>query len=85
MATLREVKALAKKLGAKVEDEKSGNFHTCMVEAPHRKRWACDSIHELVDETNRPWKPDYDDMLTRMGYGLEDCLGKCEWCDGVEG
>jgi hypothetical protein len=82
MATLRQVKALAEKLGAKVEDDKCGYTHECRVEAPHRKRWSCDSIHELVDATNIPWKPDYDDMLARMGRGLEDCIGECEWCDG---
>lgn len=83
MATLRQVKALAKKLGAKVEDDKHGDSHECRVEAPHRKRWKCDDIHELVDSCWQPWKPNYADLLDRMNYGLEDCIGECEWCDGV--
>jgi len=84
--TLKDVKALAKKLGAKVEDDKCGNYHTCRVEAPHGKVWACDDIHELVDETNRPWKPDYADMLSRMEHGLNDCPQRddCEWCNPME-
>jgi hypothetical protein len=82
MTTLRNVKALAKRLGAKVEDGKVGFAHECRVESPHRKRWACDGIHELVDSANRPWKPDYADLLDRMSHGLEDCIGDCEWCDG---
>lgn len=81
MTTLKDVKILAKRLGAKVEDDKCGHTHECRVEAPHRKRWSCDGIHELIDCTNRPWKPDYADVLARMNYGLEDCIGDCEWCD----
>lgn len=82
MTTLKQVKALAATLGASVEDERCGNFHECRVEAPHRKRWKCDGIHELVDSTNRPWKPDYADMLDRMNFGVEDCTDpECEWCE----
>jgi len=81
MATLKQVRALAKQLGAKVEDDKSGLTHECRVESPHRKRWACCGIHELIDSTNRPWAPDYADVLDRMNHGLEDCIGDCEWCD----
>lgn len=83
--TLKDVKAHAAVLGAKVEDYKIGNSHECRVEAPHRKRWACCEIHELVSDAYRPWKPDYEDLLARMAYGLEDCVGDCEWCDGGEG
>jgi hypothetical protein len=82
MRTLREVKTVASFLGAKVEDDKCGHTHECRVEAPHRKRWACDGIHELIASTNIPWKPDYEDLLSRMEFGLEDCVGDCEWCDG---
>ena len=79
--TLAKIKKLAKTYGAKVEDSKMGHTHECCVEAPHRKRWACASIHELIAAAYRPWKPDYDDLATRMAYGLEDCVGPCEWCD----
>jgi hypothetical protein len=82
MSTLRQVKQHAKLIGAKVEDNRIGDTHECRVEAPYRKRWRCDDIHELVDSAYRPWKPDYKDMLDRMNYGLEDCVGNCEWCDG---
>ena len=81
MSTLREVKTVASFLGATVEDDKSGQTHECRVEAPHRKRWKCCDIHELIACTNRPWKPDYADLIERMAYGLEDCVGDCEWCD----
>lgn len=85
MTSLREVRALAVKLGAKVEDEKSGNHHECRVEAPHRKVWACRGVHEMIDCTNRPWKPDYADMLSGMKFGLEDCTDpECEWCNDTE-
>lgn len=82
--TLREVRTIASFLGAKVEDDKVGYTHECRVEAPHRKVWACCGIHELVDSANIPWKPDYADVISRMEYGLEDCVGACEWCDGEE-
>ncbi len=79
--TLNEVRKRAKALGAKVEDDKCGNTHECRVEAPPGKRWACSDIHELIDSTNRPWKPDYADLLSRMAYGVEDCPdADCEWC-----
>ena len=79
--SLRELRAIAKLLGAKVEDDKTGDTHECRVEAPHRKVWRCAGIHELIDCTNRPWKPDYGDLLNRMAYGIEDCTDPdCEWC-----
>lgn len=85
MATLRDVKALAAKLGAKVDDAKIGHAHCCRVEAPHRKVWACRGVHEMVDETNVPWKPDYADMLSGMQFGLDDCTDPdCEWCNETE-
>lgn len=86
MTTLRAVRALAAKLGAKVEDEKIGYSHSCRVEAPPGKIWAEGDVHELVDDTNRPWKPDYADLLSRMGHGLEDCPAgdACEWCHPAE-
>jgi hypothetical protein len=81
MSTLKQVKALAKRLGAKVEDGKIGNAHECRVEAPHRQYWIEGGVHELVDSTNQPWKPDYADVLSRMNHGLGVCVGFCEWCD----
>lgn len=81
MSTLAKVKALAAALGATVEDDKIGNTHECRVEAPRGKRWKCSEIHELIDSSYRPWKPDYADVLDRMNYGIEDCPdADCEWC-----
>lgn len=84
--SLAKVRKLAAELGAKVEDIKIGNAHECLVEAPHGKKWKCCGIHELVDSTNQPWKPDYKDVLERMNYGLEDCDEgfACGWCYPVE-
>lgn len=82
MSTLAAVRKLAAKLGANVEDDKAGNTHECRVEAPHRKKWACRGVHEMVDASFKPWKPDYADMLENMKFGLEDCDDpKCEWCE----
>ena len=82
MSTLKEAKKIAAKFNATLIDDKNGNFHTCRCEAPTRHKWKCDNIHELVDETNRPWKPDYQDMIDRMNYGIEPCLDDdCEWCN----
>ena len=85
MATLADVRKLAKKLGANVEDDRSGNHHECRVEAPRRKKWACRGVHEMVDSCYKPWKPDYADMLSNMQFGLEDCTDPdCEWCEDVQ-
>ena len=85
MTTLAAVKKLAAKLGAKVEDDKIGNSHECRVEAPHRKKWACRGVHEMVNCVYLPWKPDYTDMLDSMNFGLEDCEDvDCEWCSDYE-
>jgi hypothetical protein len=79
--TLRDVKRLAAKLGAIVEDEKSGNYHECRVEAPYRKVWKALDVHELVNSSYRPWKPDYADLIRLMNYGVEDCQYQhCDWC-----
>jgi hypothetical protein len=88
MTTLAKLKKVAATFGATVVDEKSGNCHCCRVEAPAGHIWACDFIHELVDETNKPWKPDYADMIDRMtfGAGVLLCPARpdCEWCDSEE-
>ena len=81
MSTLRQVKALAGKLGAKVEDDKCGHTHECRIEAPHRKHWVDGHVHEMIDAAYLPWKPDYAELISRMTCGLDDCIGECEWCD----
>jgi hypothetical protein len=53
-----------------------------------------DGVHEFVDETHRPWKPDYQDLLGRMAGGFERCTedtcqlwtedGTCEWWENDE-
>lgn len=83
--TLKDVRKLAKQLGATVEDDKIGNTHECRVEAPHRKRWACRGVHEMVDSSFLPWKPDYADVLDGMKFGLEDCTDPdCDWCNPID-
>lgn len=83
--SLQKVKQLAHKLGATVEDDKCGHTHECRVEAPKGKIWSSDFIHELIDSTNRPWRPDYNSLLSRMNYGVENCPDlECEWCNPEE-
>jgi hypothetical protein len=82
MTTLKRVKYFAKKLGAKVEDQRDGYAHRCGIEAPHRFIWCEGGVHELVDETNQPWKPDYAHLIKRMSYGIEPCTDPdCDWCN----
>jgi hypothetical protein len=83
--TLRHVKAHAALIGAKVEDDRSGQTHECRIEAPKGKVWKSDFIHEMIDCSNRPWKPDYADLMNRMHYGIEDCTDPdCDWCHPEE-
>jgi len=80
-ANLRAVKALAKKLGAKVEYIRIGDAVDLCVEAPPGFVWKCDGdIHELVDASRLPWGPDYEDVLARMSHGVEKCEEPdCDW------
>lgn len=86
-ATLKDAKKVAAKFQATLIDEKTGNVHCCRIEAPKGHIWAEGDVHELVDETNQPWKPDYDDLIKRMNYGVEKCpnLPDCEWCNSDDG
>lgn len=82
MTTLAQAKKVAAKFGANLIDEKSGNCHCCRIEAPAHHKWMEGDVHELVDETNRPWKPDYADLINRMNHGVEVCTNpECEWCE----
>jgi hypothetical protein len=86
--TLASCKSVAKKYKATVVDEKVGYTHSCCIEAPKNHIWNEGDVHELVDESNRPWKPDYADLISRMNYGISECelakIGECEWCNGEE-
>lgn len=85
MSTFKAVAKEAAKLGATVEDDIIGNTHECRIQAPHRKFWCEGGVHEMVDISNRPWKPDYAGLISRMSYGLEDCTDtECEWCNPQE-
>ena len=85
-ATLRQVKAAARKIGAVVTDDIIGETHECTVEAPAGYRWLAADIHMFVDSAYVPWKPDYADLLERMAYGIEPCPDpECEWCHPEEG
>lgn len=82
MATLKDVKKFALTINAKVEDDKIGHSHECRVEAPKGYIWKCADIHELVADAYIPWKPDYNDIIKRMKYGVEICKDpECEWCN----
>lgn len=81
MKTLKDVRRVATIYGATVEDDKVGNTHECRVCTPKGKRWVADEIHEFITSANRPWKPDYDDLIDRMSHGVEDCGDNCEWCE----
>ena len=79
--TLADVKKAAAKMGGvTVEQAREGDSLTLYVDAPKGHRWE-QELHEFVDSSNLPWKPDYDDMLSRMSYGYEVCAdAECEWC-----
>lgn len=89
--TLSKVRAEAKRLGAEYTYSKIGNSREVRVEAPHRMRWACSHIHELVHELayagqdperTKQWdSEDAKDIMERMKYGLVTCVeADCEWC-----
>lgn len=81
MCGLKAVRKLAAKYGAIVCDDKSGMTHECTVEAPKGYRWGKE-LHMFVDCANRPWEPDYADLLARMANGPELCDdAECEWCN----
>jgi hypothetical protein len=81
MATLKELKAAARKMGATVVDGRDGRTHSCRVEAPAGYVWAGCDVHELTEWAYVPWKPDYDDLIERMGHGIKRCEdAHCEWC-----
>lgn len=83
MATLRKVKAKASTMGVTVDDWKIGTGHGCDCWSPKGKVFVANACHSLCEETNRPWKPDYADVLERLDMGLEDCPdGKeCDICN----
>lgn len=82
MSTLAQAKKVANKFKATLVDQKVGYAHECCCEAPKGHIWKCDGLHELVDSANRPWKPDYQDLIDRMNYGVEKCeVSDCEWCN----
>jgi hypothetical protein len=84
MMTLKDVKRRAVELGALVLDDKIGDTHECTVEAPPGFCWE-EGLHMFVDCANRPWKPDYDDLLNRMKDGVQPCVdAECEWCHPEE-
>jgi hypothetical protein len=82
MKTLSDVKIVARRLCAVVEDDKVGDTHECRIEAPFGKIWSEGGTHEIVDASYRPWKPDYDCLISRMSHGLDDCPhgDECDWC-----
>lgn len=79
--THKQVKDAARAIGAGVTLEKHGDSWRLGVEAPRGFVWA-DGVHELVDWSYAPWKPDYADVLARMAYGVVPCEDdECDWCE----
>ncbi len=86
VVTLARVRAEAAKFGVKVDDWKIGHGHGCDCYAPKGKVFASSHTHVLCEEVNRPWKPDYADILVRLSDGLEDCPdgADCDICNEEE-
>lgn len=90
MTTIKQLRNAAKKVGATIEYDTIGISNSCRVMAPKGFHWV-DGPHELVDEAYKPWKPDYEDLLSRMSAGIEPCnnhspcetydpqTASCEW------
>jgi hypothetical protein len=82
MTTLAKAKKVAAKFKATLVDEKVGYSHCCRIEAPKGHIWVEGAVHELVDDTDRSWKPDYQYLIDRMEYGVEKCEDiNCDWCN----
>ena len=74
MADIRTVRRAAKKYGAQVTESELSTV--IYVDAPPGKVWGCDFVHGLVGwygETVGTKREACQDLLERMGYGLEDC------------
>lgn len=81
MSAKSKLQERVRELGATMTEEVHGDSVRLGVEAPKGSRFATEELHELVDWTYRPWKPDYADVLSRMSHGIEKCPHEdCEWC-----
>lgn len=81
MATLAQVKKAAAKIGATIEQGRSGEAITCEAFSPPGFMFS-EGSHVLVDSSYLPFKPDYANLLERIGYGLEPCtVPDCECCE----
>jgi hypothetical protein len=81
--TLSDLKRVARKLDPNIEVTQDiiGDSYCVEVISPPGFMFSCGDLHILVDHTYRPWKPDYADLIERLGYGLEECTDpECEWC-----
>jgi hypothetical protein len=85
MKKLKDVKLLAKSYGATCEESRAGNTVEVSVIAPKGRYWREGSVHELIECVYLPWKPDYDDIISRMNHGTEECIDPdCDWCHPIE-
>lgn len=85
MSWQTKAKALAKKLGAEVENNSNGEQYVYDILAPKGKIWSCNLIHCLVGNCFKgdpKWYEEvWKDLYERMSYGLEECDDPdCEWC-----
>lgn len=84
MLSMRDVKRVAKKVGATVEGGKIGRWYNYNVDAPCGQVWAASSTHALRVQWRADDKQDgqdaLEDVLERMAEGLADCDQDCEIC-----
>jgi hypothetical protein len=82
--TMRDVRRVARQVGATVEGGKIGRWCSYNVDAPRGQVWAASSTHALRVEWRADDKQDsqdaLEDVLERMEEGLADCDPDCEIC-----
>lgn len=82
--TLREVKKVATQFNATVIKERVGNTNSLEIEAPKGFVWCEGGVHVIVDASYYPFPNDYEDVLSRMRFGLEPCTQENCDCFGEE-
>ncbi len=76
-----QFKQLADKLGATIDDEKSGDGHYVRFDAPAGHRLAGYDLHGSGFETYYPDKQCYNSYVNEMAQGFEPCEDPdCEVC-----
>jgi hypothetical protein len=79
MTTRQKVLALASELGATIEDDAAGFAKHVNIIAPEGHHWNDGEIHELVGSYYTHKAEVWDDLLGRMGTGVETCNEHCDY------